>query len=147
MVIDVPDEDIFKIFVKKLAFDVSDYLDDSKLSNFQKKLIDDATFIFKDNIIGDIKQYGGNIENNSEKLENFIKEAEKKLDNEEFKESAKELKQFLKDYGKKLRDLIDKTCVAIIPVKEMPWVEILFRSIPRIIIVNEIGRASCRERV
>jgi len=95
--------------LNKLEFDVSDYLDDSKLSNFQKKLIDDATFIFKDNIIGDIKQYGGDIENNSEKLENFLKEAEKKLDNEEFKESAKELKQFLKDYGKKLRDLIDKT--------------------------------------
>ena len=54
----MPDEDIFKKFVNKLAFDVSDYLDDLKLSNFQKKLIDDATFIFKDNIIGDIKQYG-----------------------------------------------------------------------------------------
>ncbi|MHA1526852.1 MAG: hypothetical protein ACTSQD_07460, partial [Promethearchaeota archaeon] len=65
------------------------------------------------------------------------KEAEKKLDNEEFKESAKELKQFLKDYGKKLRGLIDKTCVAIIPVKEMPWVEILFRNVPRIIIEND----------
>ena len=104
----MPDEDIFKKFLNKLAFDVSDYLDDSHLSNFQKKLIDDAAFIFKDNIVGDIKQYGGNLENNNEKLENFIKKAEQELDNEEFKESAKELKQFLKDYSKKLRDLIDK---------------------------------------
>lgn len=133
----MPDQDIFKKFVNKLAFEVSDYLDDSHLSNFQKKLIDDATFIFKDNIIGDIKQYGGNFENNSEKLENFIKEAEQELDNEEFKESAKDLKQFLKDYGKKLRDLIAKTCVASIPVKEMPWENVLFRSVPRILIEDD----------
>jgi len=134
---EMPDEDIFKKFVNKLAFDVSDYLDDSKLSNFQKKLIDDATFIFKDNIIEDIKQYGGNFENNSEKFENFIKEAEQELDNEEFKESAKELKQFLKEYGKKLREFIDKTCIAIVPVKEMPWTDIIFRSVPRILIEND----------
>ena len=133
----MPDQDIFKKFVNKLAFDVRNYLDDSHLSNFQKKLIDDATFIFKDNIIGDIKQYGGNFDNNSEKFENFIKEAEQELNNEEFKESAKELKQFLKDYGKKLRDLIAKTCVASIPLKEMPWENVLFRSVPRILVEND----------
>ena len=68
-----------------------------------QKLIDDATFIFKDNIIGDIKQYGGNIENNSEKLEIFLDKDEKKIDNEEFKEqfiSKKE--QFLSEKWSKI---------------------------------------------
>ena len=133
------DQDIFNKFVISItnAFNISDYLDDSQLSNFQKKLIDDATFIFKDNIVGDIKQFGGNFEKNSEKLEIFIKEAEQELDNDEFKESAKELKQFLKDYGKKLREFIDKTCIAVVPVKEMPWTDIIFRSVPRILIEND----------
>ncbi|MFX0137130.1 MAG: hypothetical protein ACFFDN_26055, partial [Candidatus Hodarchaeota archaeon] len=43
-----------------------------------------------------------------------------------------DIKKELKSYVKKLRELIEKTCVAIIPVKEMPWVDVLFRTFPRI---------------
>ncbi|MFX1493608.1 MAG: hypothetical protein ACFFBZ_04935 [Promethearchaeota archaeon] len=35
-----------------------------------------------------------------------------------------------------MKELILKTCVAIIPVKELPWVDLIFRTIPRIIYEN-----------
>jgi len=127
------DQDLFKKFLNKLQFEVSDYLESSELSDFQSDLINDAIFIFEDNIVGDIKKYGGNLDKNKDKFETFLDKADKELENDPFKDSAKELKQIFKDYIKKLRDLISKTCVAIVPVKEMPWVDVLFRSVPRII--------------
>ncbi len=132
----MPEQDQFVKFVKSLHFDVSEYLIPS-LSDYQEKLIEEATSIFKDNIVGDIAKQGGNIEKNKQKFENFVKKAEEELDSDKYKDSAKELKQFFKDYVKKLRELIAKTCVAIIPVKEMPWADVLFRSVPRISIENK----------
>ena len=133
----MPEQELFEKFLNKLQFDVAEYLDSSQLSDSQNKLIDDATFIFKDNIIGEIKKFGGNLDKNKDKLENFQKKADEELENEQFKESAKELKQLFKDYVKKLRDFIAKTCVAVIPVKEMPWIDVIFRSVPRLIIENK----------
>ncbi|MFX1259864.1 MAG: hypothetical protein ACFFAN_18595 [Promethearchaeota archaeon] len=131
----MPEQDLFKHFIDSLKFDVSEYLDsDSELSVFQKKIIEEATFILEKNIIGDIKKFGGNLEKNKEKFENFVKASEKELENDKYKDSLKELKQMFKDYIKKLRELIVKTCLVIIPVKELPWVDVIFRTIPRIII-------------
>ncbi len=131
----MPEQDLFKKFVNSLQFDVSEYLELSEeLSEFQNQTLDDATFIFKENIIGEIKKFGGNLGKNKEKFENFLKKAEKEFESDQFKDSAKELKQIFKDYIKKLRELIAKTCIAIIPVKEMPWVDVIFRNVPRIII-------------
>ena len=130
------EQDLFEAFVNDLQFDVSEYLD-SELSDYQKKLIEDATFILQDNIVGDITKLGGNLQKNKEKFENFLKNAETNIENEKYKDSEKDLKQFLKDYAKKLQEVITKTCVAVIPVKELPWVDILFRSVPRIELDNK----------
>jgi len=130
------EQDLFEAFVNDLRFDVSEYLD-SELSDYQKKLIEDATFILQDNIVGDITKLGGNLQKNKEKFENFLKKAETNIENEKYKDSEKDLKQFLKDYAKKLQEVITKTCVAVIPVKELPWVDILFRSVPRIELDNK----------
>ncbi|MFX1339617.1 MAG: hypothetical protein ACFFDK_13475 [Promethearchaeota archaeon] len=130
------EQNLIEAFMNELQFDVSDYLD-SELSDYQKKLVEDATFIMQDNIVGDIKKLGGNFQKNREKFDNFLKRAETAIKNEKFKDSEKELKQFLKDYSKKLQELIDKTCVAVIPVKELPWVDVLFRSVPRIVLDNK----------
>ena len=127
------EQELFEKYVSSLQIDVSEYLD-SELTEFQNNLIEEATFIFKDNIIGEIKKLGGNLKKNKEKFESFLEKAEKELEGEQYKEFQKELKQMFKDYSKKLRELIEKTCVAIIPVKEMPWVDVIFRSVPRIVI-------------
>ena len=129
------EQEVFKKFIDNLEFDITEYLD-IEVSENQNKLIEEATSIMKDNIIGEVKKYGGNLKKNAEKFENFINDAEKRLD-EDYKDFQKELSQVFKDYTKKLRKLIEKSCMAIIPVKEMPWVEILFRSTPRITIENK----------
>ncbi|TFG23537.1 MAG: hypothetical protein EU529_07065 [Promethearchaeota archaeon] len=127
------EQKLFEKFINSLQIDVSEYLD-SELTEFQNNLIEDATFIFKDNIIGEIKKLGGNLKKNKEKFQSFLVKAEKELEGEQYKDVQKELKQMFKEYSKALRKLIEKTCVAIIPVKEMPWVDVIFRSVPRLVI-------------
>ncbi|MFW9820661.1 MAG: hypothetical protein ACFFE5_13710 [Candidatus Thorarchaeota archaeon] len=128
---------LFQVFVNKLEFDPADYLvssEEQELSNFQKEVIEKATTILKDNIVGEIKSFGGNLKVNEEKFKELEKRANEELENEEYEDIKKELKS----YVKKLKDLIEKTCMAIIPVKEMPWVDVLFRTIPRIIFDKKI---------
>ncbi|MCK4380857.1 MAG: hypothetical protein KAW51_06920 [Candidatus Lokiarchaeota archaeon] len=125
------EQKLYNIFLNKLEFDPSEYLissEEQELTEFQKKTIENAASIMKDNIIGEIKAFGGNLKINEEKFKELENKAEEELKNEEYENIKKELKH----YTKKLRELIEKTCVAIIPVKEMPWVDLLFRTVPRI---------------
>ncbi len=124
---------LFEIFRNSLNFDVSEYLVED-LTELQKDIINDATFILKDNIVGEIKSFGGSVKKNEEKFKEFMKQAEAELE----KDKYKEIKKKLKDYLKKLSELIIKTCVAIIPVKEMPWVDVVFQTIPRIIYDDKV---------
>ena len=124
---------LFEIFRNSLNFEVSEYLVE-ELTELQKDIINDATFILKDNIVGELKSFGGSVKKNEEKFKEFMKQAETELE----KEKYKEIKKKLKDYLKKLSELIIKTCVAIIPVKEMPWVDVVFQTIPRIIYDDKV---------
>ncbi len=124
---------LFEIFINSLNFEVSEYLVE-ELTELQKDIINDATFILKDNIVGEIKSFGGSVKKNEEKFKEFMKQAETELE----KDKYKEIKKKLKDYLKKLSELIIKTCVAIIPVKEMPWVDVVFQTIPRIIYDDKV---------
>jgi len=94
--------------------------------------MEDATFILKDNICDEVKKFGGNFGKNKSKFEEWSKKSEELLKDEKFKDSKKELKDILKDYIKSAQKLIENTCFAVIPVKEMPWEDVVFRSIPRI---------------
>jgi hypothetical protein len=125
------------VFQNKLEFDPEDYLvssEEHELTDFQKKAIENATTIMKDNIIGEVKSFGGSIKVNEEKFKELEKRAIEELEDEQYEDLKKELK----NYVKKLRELIEKTCVAIIPVKEMPWVNILFRTVPRIVFDKKV---------
>ena len=131
------EQKLYNIFLNKLEFDPSEYLissEEQELTEFQKKTIENATSIMKDNIIGEIKAFGGNLKINEEKFKELESKAEEELKNEEYED----IKKDLKNYTKKLRELIEKTCVAIIPVKEMPWVDLVFRTVPRIIFDKKI---------
>ena len=121
------EEKLFEIFINSLDFDVSDYLVE-ELTELQNEIVNDATFILEDNIVGDLKSYGGSVKKNEEKFKEFTKKAETELE----KNKYKDIKKRLKEYLKKLSELIIKTCVVIIPVKELPWVDVIFRTIPRI---------------
>ncbi len=128
------EQNLFEIFLNGLKFDVSEYFTLGDLTDLQKKMVEDAKAILKDNLIGDVKALGGNLKINEEKLKQFFTKAESELEGEKYKSAKKELKEMLKEYAKKLRELIAKSCVAIIPVKELPFVDVIFRSVPRIVI-------------
>jgi len=119
---------LFSMFVESIQLNIDDFLVE-ELTEMQKEIIDEATFIFKENIVGDIKPFGGNIKKNEEKYNELLKHAEEELKLEKYKD----IKKQLKDYLSKLPELIIKTCGAKIPVKEFPWVDIIFRTVPRII--------------
>jgi hypothetical protein len=118
---------LFEIFINGLDFDVNDYLVED-LTELQNEIIKNATFILKDNIVGDVKSYGGSVKKNEERFKEFMKQAEAELEKDKYKEIKKKLKEYLK----KLSELIIKTCVVTIPVKELPWVDVIFCTIPRI---------------
>ncbi len=129
---ELSEQKLFQVFVNKLDFDPYEYLvsgAEHELTDFQKNAIDNATAIMKENIVEEVKSFGGNLKINEEKFKALEKKATKELENEEYGDIKKELKSYIK----KLRELVEKTCVAIIPVKEMPWVDILFRTVPRIV--------------
>ncbi|MHA1491687.1 MAG: hypothetical protein ACTSRI_18780 [Promethearchaeota archaeon] len=119
----------FEMLLNSLKFEVSDYLVLNELTEYQKEEIDNATIILKDNIVGEVKKLGGNLKKNEEKFKQFVNQAERELEKDDYKDIRKEFK----NHVKKLRELITKSCVAIIPVKEMPWVDVIFRTNPRII--------------
>ncbi|MFW9970351.1 MAG: hypothetical protein ACFFDF_09135, partial [Candidatus Odinarchaeota archaeon] len=80
---------LFQVFVNKLEFNPVDYLvsgEEQDLSNFQKEAIEKATTIMKDNIVGEIKSYGGNLKVNEEKLKELEKKANEELENEEYED-------------------------------------------------------------
>lgn len=126
------EQKLFQVFINKIEFDSTEYLVSSKeheLTDFQKKTIESATSIMKENIIGEVQSFGGNLKINEEKFKELENKVNEELKNEEYADLKKELKNYIK----LLREIIEKTCVIIIPVKEMPWVNVLFRTVPRII--------------
>jgi len=56
---------LFEIFRNSLNFEVSEYLVE-ELTELQKDIINDATFILKDNIVGELKSFGGSVKKNEE---------------------------------------------------------------------------------
>ncbi len=124
---------LFNMFISNIEFNIEEFLI-KELTDMQKEIIDEASFIFKDNIVGDLTTFGGNIKKNEEKFDEFSKNAEEEMEKDQYKEIKKELKEFLK----MLPEMIIKTCYAIIPVKELPWENVIFRTKPQIIFDEKI---------
>ena len=125
------EQNLFAEFLKKTAFDHAGYLVEGNLEDlpdYMKKMIENASSIMKENTVGDIKVFGGSIKKNEGKFNDFVKLAEKESENEKFKD----IKKNIKDYIKILNDLVEKYCVAVIPVKELPWENVIFQTVPRI---------------
>jgi len=80
------EQKLFQVFVNKLEFDLTDYIvssEEHELADYQKKMIDNAISIMKDNTVGDIKSFGGNLKVNEEKFKEIVKMANEELENEE----------------------------------------------------------------
>ena len=80
------EQKLFSVFINKLQFDLSEFIvssEEQELSNFQKEVIEKATTIMKDNIVGEVKSCGGNLKVNGEKFKEIEKKANEELENEE----------------------------------------------------------------
>lgn len=123
---------MFEELIKSLDIDLSAFLVPDP-SDWQKKIIEDATFILKDNIIDDVVKFGMSVKQNEDKLKEVLEKGDKLIkEDEKYKDVRKDLQKIWKDYAKKLREYITKCCVAKIPVKEMPWEDVMFRTHPRL---------------
>jgi len=126
-----PEQKLFEEFLKAVQFDISEFLTETKVAELpadQKKIIEDVSSIMKNNIVGDIRTLGGDLKKNEQKFDEFQKKVEKEIENEKFKDIKKDSKDFIK----KLKAAIEKTVVAIMPVKELPWPTIVFSTVPQI---------------
>jgi hypothetical protein len=125
----------------KSGFNLFDHMflseDLGELSQFQKENIKKAISILEKNIVGEVKYFKGDLSQSSEKLEKFIEDFKNNLESEEDEEYREALQNLSKKYIKVLKELIEKTCYAIIPVKEMPWKDVLFRTVPKIEFIDE----------
>lgn len=126
-----------RVLIKSSNFDVNNYLVFNELNKEQQKIIDNAISILKENTVDEVKVFGGNIEKNEEKLEKLKENIKKELENEEYNEIKNDLEKLINSYVKNFQLLIPMVCGAIIPVKQLPSVEVYFRTSPRIMIDNE----------
>lgn len=126
-----------RVLIKSSDFDVNNYLVFNELNKEQQKIIDNAISILKENTIDEVKVFGGNIEKNEEKLEKLKDNIKKELEKEEYNEVKNDLEKLINSYVKNFQLLIPMGCGAIIPVKQLPFVEVYFRTIPRIMVDNE----------
>jgi hypothetical protein len=127
----------FKEILEKNEFAILDYIflspkDD--LSKFQKKVLTNATTILEENLVGDVKYFGGLVKKNEDSFEEYLNRIKKEIEKGENEDLKKGLNNLLKEYKKKLEEYIEKVCYAILPVKEMPWTDVLFRTAPRMTI-------------
>lgn len=123
----------FEDLLSAADFQITDYLIsgvEHDLNSFQEKKIDQGTTILKENTVDEIKTFGANLKIHGEKFKEYIEQLEKELEAEKYNENRKELKKRLKEYIKNLEELIQRTTYAIIPVKEMPWEDVIFRTVP-----------------
>ena len=107
------------------------------LTKFQKSCIKKAISILEKNIIGEVKYFRGDLSKSSEIFDKFIEDFNNNLNADKYEEYREDLQNLSKSYIKILKELIEKTCYAIIPVKEMPWKDVLFRTVPKIEFVDE----------
>jgi len=130
----------FKEIIDKSEFDILDYIflsSKEDLSKFQKKMVTNATSILEENIVGDVKYFGGIIKKNEDAFKSYILRIEQEIEKEEDEELQKGLNSLFKKYKKVIAEYIEKVCYAILPVKEMPWADVLFRTVPKIIIKED----------
>ncbi len=125
------------ILIKNSDFDISEYLVFNELNNEQQKIIDNASSILKENTVDVVKIFGGSIEKNEDKLNKLKENVKSELEKSEYNGLRNDLENLIDVYIKNFQLLIPKLCGAIIPVKQLPFVDVYFRTVPRITIDKE----------
>lgn len=125
----------FRKLINRSKFQILDYIfpfSEGELSKFQQSVLEKATSILEANRVGDIQYFGGDLEKDRESFHMVEEGLRKELEKEEYDDNRKELEKLLEKYIKTLKKVIQRTCYAIVPVRDMPWEQVLFRTVPKI---------------
>jgi hypothetical protein len=123
-------EKMFDKLTNNLDFDPSKYMVE-ELSSDQEKILKNAIEdTFKENIDGDIKKFGGKV--NEEDFKKIEEEVEKRMKNPIFKPFEKDLEKVSKKWVELLKKSIEAFTYTNVPVKEMPFPSVTFLTVPRI---------------
>ena len=124
-------EKIFQKLTSNLDFDPAKYMVLNELSSDQEKILKNAIDdTFKENFDGDIKKFGGKV--NDEEFKKIEEEINKRMANPIFKPFEKDLLKLSKKWMDLLKKSIDSFAFSIVPVKEMPFPTVSFLTVPRI---------------
>jgi hypothetical protein len=125
----------FKKLIDRSKFQILDYIfpfSEDELSKFQQNILEQATSILEANRVGEIQYFGGDLEKDRESFREVEEGLRKELEKQDYDANRKELEKLLEKYLKTLKKVIQRTCYAIVPVRDMPWEQVLFRTVPKI---------------
>jgi len=125
------------VLIKNSDFDISKYLVFNEVNDEQQKIIDNATSILQENVVDEVKIFGGSIEKGEDKLNKLKENVKSELEKSEYNELRDDLENLINVYIENFQLLIPKLCGTIIPVKQLPFVDVYFRTVPRITIDKE----------
>jgi hypothetical protein len=128
-------QDKFKKLITSSTFEILDYIfpfSENEFSKFQQNVLEQATSILEANRVGEIQYFGGDLSKDEDSFRKVQEGLKSELNKGEYEAIRKDLEKLLEKFIDLLKELIEKTCYAIIPVKDMPWEQVLFRTVPKI---------------
>ena len=121
----------WKTLTQKIKFDRVAHLAADELTDDQTKIIDAVKKIIQENIAGDVKVFGGKV--NEEEITKLQEEIKKELAADEFKSIAKKMDKVVENWIDVWKKAVEQTCVAFLPVKDMPFPNVTFVNAPMVL--------------
>ncbi len=119
------------LVTKGIKFDPLKHIAPNELSADQTKIIDGVKKILEGNINGDVKVFGGKI--NEGELKQLQDKIKKEMEAPDFKDISKKMDKVIEGWLGAWKKAIAKTCIAFIPVKDMPFAHVTFMSTPMVL--------------
>src|SRR4030042_2055512 len=118
------------LVMKGVKFDGLKHLVPNELTPDQSKIIDGVKKILEGNLVGDVKVFGGKI--NEGEVTQLQEKIKKELEGPDFKDIGKKMEKVVENWLDVCKKAIAKTCVAFFPVKDMPFANVTFLSAPMV---------------
>lgn len=121
---------LFEKITQGLDVDLTKYLVPNELSPDQDKIFTKAKETLEKNLNGEVKKYGGKI--NDEEFKKIEDELKKRLNDDTYKDERKNLEKIITKWIELKKSQITNFMFAIFPLKDMPFPLCSFMTIPRI---------------
>ncbi len=117
--------------MKGIKFDPLKHIAPNELTADQTKIIDGVKKILEGNLAGDVKVFGGKV--NEGELKQLQEKIKKELEGPDFKDITKKMDKVVEGWLAAWKKAMAKTCIAFLPVKDMPFAHVTFLSAPMVL--------------